>query len=115
MKPFTVVIPYRPGPFFERTLLSLTQSSGVERIVIISPEPVRLKMDRCRVLVTGPLSSHETLSLVLGGIRTEYLLLFPGSRQSSLEPKGLERILEVAESERFLDRRERSTEMAFGA
>ena len=98
MKPLTVVISYRPGPFFERTLLSLTQSSSVERIVIISPEPVRLKMDRCRVLVTGPLSSHETLSLVLGGIRTKYLLLFPGSRQSSMEPKGLERILGVAES-----------------
>jgi hypothetical protein len=98
MKPLTAVIPYSPGPFFERTLLSLTQSSVVERIVIISQEPVRLKMDRCRLLVAGPLSSPETLSLVLGEIRTQALLLFPGSRQCSMEPKGLERILGVAES-----------------
>ena len=98
MKPLTVVIPYSPGPFFEKTLLSLTKSSPVERVVIINQEPVRFEMDRCRVLVAGPLPSQETLSLVLGGIRTKYLLLLPGSQQISMEPKALERILGVAES-----------------
>jgi hypothetical protein len=98
MKPFTVVTSYRPGPFFEKTLLSLTRSSLAERIVIISPGPVRFKMDRCRVLVAGPLSSHETLNLILGGIRTKYLLLLPGSQKISMEPKALERILGAAES-----------------
>jgi hypothetical protein len=98
MKPLTVVTSYRPGPFFEKTLLSLMESSLVERIVIVSQETVRFKMERCRVLVAGPLASQETLSLVLPGIRTKYLLLLPGSQQISLEPKGLERILDVAES-----------------
>ena len=98
MKPLTVVIPYSPGPFFEKTLLSLTKSSPVERVVIISQEPVRFEMGGCRVLVAGPLPSQETLSLVLGGIRTKYLLLLPGSQQISMEPKALERILGVAES-----------------
>jgi len=129
MKPLTVVTPYNPGPFFEKTLLPLTNSALVERVVIVEPhgqipreptshpggatsrpnaggpssagvsqEPVHLKMPRCRVLVAGPLPSHETLSLILGGIRTKYLLLLSGSQQISIEPKALERILEVAES-----------------
>ena len=98
MKPLTVVTPYSPGPFFEKTLLSLTKSDLVERVVIVSQEPVHFKMDRCRVLVAGPLPSHETLSLILAEIRTKYLLLLPGTQQISIEPEALERILEVAES-----------------
>jgi hypothetical protein len=98
MKPLTVVTPHSPGPFFEKTLLSLTKSALVERVVIVSQEPVHFKMDRCRVLVAGPLPSHETLSLILDGIRTKYLLLLPGAQQISIEPKGLERILGKAES-----------------
>jgi hypothetical protein len=98
MKPLTVVTSYSPGPFFEKTLLSLTKSAPVERVVIISPEPVRFQMDRCRVLVAGSLPSQETLSLILGGIRTKYLLLLPGTQGISIEPKTLERILGVAES-----------------
>jgi hypothetical protein len=98
MKPFTVVTPHSPGPFFEKTLLPLTKSALVERVVIVSQEPVHFKMDRCRVLVAGPLPSHKTLSLILGGIRTKYFLFLPGSQQISIEPKALERILGVAES-----------------
>jgi hypothetical protein len=98
MKPLTVVIPYRPRPSFEKRLLPLIKSAPVESIVIISPEPVRLKMDKCRVLVTGPLPSQETLSLILDQTRTKYLLLFSEAQQISIEPKGLERILEIAES-----------------
>jgi len=37
MKPLTVVITYSPGPFFEKTLLSLTKSALVERVVIVEP------------------------------------------------------------------------------
>jgi hypothetical protein len=64
----------------------------------VSQEPVHLKIPRCRVLVAGPLLSHETLSLILAGIRRKYLLLLPGSQEISLEPKALERILGKAES-----------------
>jgi hypothetical protein len=98
MKPLTVVTSYRPGPFFEKNLLALTKSALVERVVIVSQEPVALKMEQCRVLVCQPLASQETLSRILGGIRTKYFLLLPGSQQISLEPKALERILGVAES-----------------
>jgi len=98
MKPLTVVIPHSPGSFFEKTLFPLTKSALVERVVIVSQEPVHLKIPRCRVLVAGSLLSHETLSLILAKIRTKYFLLLPGTQQISIEPKALERILGKAES-----------------
>jgi hypothetical protein len=98
MKPLTVVTPYNPGPFFEKILFSLTKSALIERVMIVSQEPVPLKIPRCRVLVAGPLPSHQTLSLILGGVRTKYLLLFPETLQISIEPKALKRILGKAES-----------------
>jgi hypothetical protein len=98
MKPFTVVTPYSQGLFFEKTLLFLTKSDLVERVVILSQEPVHLKIPRCHVLVSGPLPSYETLGLILAGIRTKYLLLLPSIQQVSIEPKALERFLQEAES-----------------
>ncbi len=102
MKPLTVVTSYSSGPLFEKTLLSLTKSAPVERVVITSPETVRFKMDRCRVLIAGPLPSRETLGLILGGIRTKYLILLPGRQRISIEPKGLR------ESWRWLSPRKRA-------
>src|SRR4030042_3797543 len=129
MKPITVVIPHNPEPFFEKTLLSLTKSDLVERIVIVEPhgqgpreptlhpggaisrpdaggpssagvsqESKHLNTPRCHVLVSEPLSSQKTLSLILSNIRTKYLLLLPGTQPISIEPKTFERILSVAKS-----------------
>jgi len=98
MKPLTVVVPYSPDPFFEKTLILLAESDPVEQVVVISQDPVQLKTEKCRVLVAGPLPSHETLCLILTGIQTKYLLLLPGSHQISIEPETLERVLKVAES-----------------
>jgi hypothetical protein len=98
VKPLTVVTPHSSGPFFEKTLLSLTKSVLVERVVIVSQEPVHFKMDRCRVLVGEPFPSNDTLSPILAGIQTKYLLLLLAAQQISIEPEALERILRVAES-----------------
>jgi 23S rRNA pseudoU1915 N3-methylase RlmH len=98
MKPLTIVIPYVPGPFFEKTLLPLTKSDLIGDVVIISQKPVLLKIPRCHVLVSEYLLSHETLRLILAGVRTKSLLLLPRAQQISIEPKGLQRILEKAES-----------------
>ena len=98
MKPLTVVSPYSPGILFEKTLLPLTKSGLVERIVIVSQEPIHFKMDRCHVLASDSLPSQETLNLILDGIQTKYLLAFSSPQQISLEPKVLEKYLEVAES-----------------
>jgi hypothetical protein len=98
MKPLTIVTSRGPKPSLEKTLLSLTESDKVERVVIVTQEPVHLKVPKCRVLVAGPIHSYETLSQILAGIRTKYLLLLPGSQQISIEPEALERFLEKAES-----------------
>ena len=66
--------------------------------MILSQEPVHFKMDKCHLLVTGPLPSHKTLSLILDGIQTKYLLLLLETQHISFEPKAMERFLEVAES-----------------
>jgi len=98
MKPLTVITSFSPRPFFKNTLLSLTKSDLVERILIVSQEPVRVGTDKCGVLVAGPLSSHETLGLILNQTRTKSLLLFPQSQPVSIEPGALQRLLELAES-----------------
>jgi hypothetical protein len=97
MKALTVVTHYTPSLFLEKTLLSLIKSSLVERVVIVTQEPVHLKIPKCRVLVAGPIHSYETLSQILAGIRTKYLLLLPGSQQISIGAEALEKILEKAE------------------
>ena len=98
MKPLTVVTPYSPRPFLEKIVLSLTKSALVEYIVVVSQEPVHFKIDGCRVLLGGPIYSKETLSQVIDGTRTKYLLLLSEAQQISTEPKALERILEKADS-----------------
>jgi hypothetical protein len=55
-------------------------------------------MPKCRVLAAEPLSSHETLHLILDGIQTKYLLLLPETKQISIKPKALDRFLEEAEA-----------------
>jgi Glycosyl transferase family 2 len=98
MKPFTVVTSYSPEPFFEKTLFFMNQSDWVERVLILCEKSLHFKMDKCRILVGGPFTSHKTLSLILEDIRTKYLLLLPETRQISIEPEGLEKILNRAES-----------------
>jgi hypothetical protein len=98
MKPLSIVIPYSPWPFFKKSLLFLTKSPLVERVVIVNQGPVHLKIPRCRVLTAGSLLLQETLNLILDGIRTKYLLLFLGPQQISVESEAIEKILEKAES-----------------
>ena len=98
MKFFTVVTHHSPGPFFEKTLLSLTKSDLVEHVVIISEKPVNLKTPQSLVRVAGSLASHETLRPILEEVQTEYLLFFSQAGQVLMEPKALGRFLEVAES-----------------
>jgi hypothetical protein len=98
MRPFTVITPYSSEPLFRKTLLALTKSALIERVVIVSQEPTSFNMDRCHVLVTTPISSHETLHQILEGVQTKYLLLLPRAQPISIEPSALERILGTAES-----------------
>jgi hypothetical protein len=98
MRPLTIVIAYRPGGFFEKNLRSLMGSSLVERVVIVSEEPVPFQRERCDVFVGGPLWRNHTLARILSAIQTEYLLLLPEGQRISLEPGALERMLGSAKS-----------------
>ncbi len=98
MKPLTVVLPYRPGAFFKKSLVLLGKSPLVERVVIVSQVPVRLKMERCQIVVEGPLSSSQTLARILSGIQTKYLLLFSGDLPLFVEPDSLGSLIDKAES-----------------
>jgi hypothetical protein len=98
MKPFTVVIPYNPRPFFEETLFSLTESALVERIVIVSQDSVHLKIPKGHVLTVGPITSSETLSLILPDVQTKFLLLLLGAKQILFESNALEKLLRKSES-----------------
>ena len=98
MKPLTIVVPYRPGAFFEKSLHLLRESALVERVVIIGKAPVRLKGEGCQVLVGEPLSSSQTLGRILSGIQTKYLLLFSDDPPFSTETHSLERLIQKAES-----------------
>jgi len=98
MKPVTVVAQHNPGPFFEKTLFSITKSDLVEHVIIVCREPVHFKMERCSVIVAASFASQETLEPMLNGIRTEYLLLLQGPKKISLEPGALEGMLGKAES-----------------
>jgi len=98
MKPLTIVTPHISEPLFEKTLLALTRSAPVERVVIVNQESVHFERERCQVLVAGPLPSHKTLSLIIGEIQTKYLLLLPGTQPISIEPGALERLMDAAGS-----------------
>jgi len=98
MKPLTVVITHSPEPLFEETLSSLTKSGLVEDVVIVSQESVHLKIPKCHVLTAGPLTSSETLNLILAGVRTKFIIFLPGAKQIMIEPETLEKFLSKAES-----------------
>jgi len=98
MQPLTIVIPYRPGAFFEKSLRVLMKSGLVERAAIVSEESVRFKMEKYEVFVWEPLFSNKTLGRILSVIRTKYLLLIPEGQGISVEPEALERMIGKAES-----------------
>src|SRR5512139_3048990 len=98
MASLTVVSPYQPGRFFEETLGSLTKLPEVESILIVSQEPVPLMKGRCSLHLGPPLCSHETLRAILDRTETDYLLLLPGTRQVSISPGGLGRLIKSAQT-----------------
>jgi len=98
MRPITIVTPYSPESFFEKTLHSFTKSALVDRIIIVNQKKIKCKMAECHVIVAGPIPSQETIELILGDIRTEYLLFLSMNKQILIEPIALERILKAAES-----------------
>ncbi len=98
MKPLTLVIPFTSGRLFQWNLRSLMRSALVERAVVVSKKPVRLNMERCEVFWAESLPSKKTLSGILSGVQSKYLLISPGDQMISIEAGALERMIRRAES-----------------
>ncbi len=96
MKPLTIVTSYSPEPFFERVLLEFVKSDLVEDIIIVSEENIQINVPGSSILPVGTLLSQETLEIVLGNIRTQYLILLPKPLQISLEPDAIKSLMEVS-------------------
>ncbi len=97
MKPITIVAQYIPEPLFQKNLLVLAGSQLVEVVIVIYQKPIELEMPKCRFLVTGSLTSQQTLESLLDNIKTTYLLIMPGFEQVSFESGALEKFLAIAE------------------
>jgi hypothetical protein len=98
MKPLTVVASHSLEPSFERLLLPLAESELVEQIVIVGQEGDRPKLPGPCFRAASPLSSHETLNLILSQIQTAYLLLLPGGQPVSIGSETLESLLQTVGS-----------------
>jgi hypothetical protein len=55
-------------------------------------------MPKCKILLSEPFPSHNTIHLILSNARTKYLLLLPVFHETLVEPNFLDRLLEVSES-----------------
>ena len=98
MNHLTAITAYIPGPWFEKTLLILTTSDLIEDVLVICPEMVDIKIPKSRVVKGSGLQSQKTLAYVIEEARTKYLLFLTGTKQVSIEPGGLKRLVATAES-----------------
>jgi hypothetical protein len=96
LRSITIYTPYQTGSFFERSLQKFTESDLIEDIVIVSSEQIEHTIPGCRALTAGPLTSKETLNRIFSEIKTEFILLLLGDRQTLMEPRALKTMLEAA-------------------
>lgn len=95
MRPLTVAVQYNPQPFFGDFIVDLSRSDIIENILLISPEPLNIRHDRCRTFVAETITSQETVSRLFAQVPTEYLLLIAGTQRVGFEPVALERFIEA--------------------
>lgn len=98
MRPLTIVIPHRPSPDWEMMFHSLGRSDLVKQVLVLSDEPIQMKVPGSSVLPGQSLSEGSILNQVLSLTSTEYLLLLPEFKQISIEPNTLKKFLDAAES-----------------
>ncbi len=96
MRPITVVCAYAPGPFFRPALQRFAGSDLVEETIIACQQPLADTLPRCSFLNTGRLTSLGPLRQIIAEAGGQYILLVSSSRQISLGPETMERMLEAA-------------------
>lgn len=100
MKPLTVVFPYRPDPFWKRSLLALLRTDLVETAIVVRPREMPLEPVRGTLITEGGLTEQETLDRIFVETRTPWLLVSLRGAGIEIIPQALERALRFVESER---------------
>jgi hypothetical protein len=98
MKPVSVVTHYNAEPGFEKSLLAFLNSDLIQDVIVVCRGPVDMGASGCRTLMAGPLTSQQTLGLILDTIQTKYLLLMPGPKPLSIGRGDLDKLVRAAES-----------------
>ena len=98
VKPLTAITTYIPRPWFEKNLQFLTTSELIEDVLVICPEMDDIKIPKSRVVTGSGLQSEPLLTQIINEANTNYLLFLTGTKQVSIEPGALERLVATAES-----------------
>jgi hypothetical protein len=98
MKPVTLVTHYSAEPGFEDSLMALFNSGLIEDVIVLCRGPVDMKASGCRTLISGPLTSQQTLEGVLDAVQSRHLLLLPGPGQISISRGELDKLVSAADS-----------------
>jgi hypothetical protein len=99
MRPITAVLPYSPLACFEPLAGSVLQLPQVQKVVIVGKEAAGRDRRASIGGVPGRITEERTLSRIIDGIETEYMLLILPNGGFSVDPSGIERLLARAESE----------------
>jgi hypothetical protein len=100
MKVLTAITNYAPGSWFEKTLKLFATSELIERVIVVSPEMVDIKIPKCRIVTGSGFQSHELLTQVIDKAHTRHLLFLTETKQITIEPGALDRLVAAAESTR---------------
>ena len=100
MKVLTAITNYAPGSWFEKTLRLFATSELIEKVIVVSPEMVDIKIPKCRIVRGSGFQSQELLTQVVDDANTRHLLFLTETKQITIEPGTLERLVAAAESTR---------------
>ena len=99
MKPVTAIIAYASGLSPKSLHDALIDSPSVDRVLVVKSEQTGLSQANGFEVISGSLSSGETLGRIIDRVATEYALLLTGSHPLSLYPSALETMIESIGSE----------------
>jgi hypothetical protein len=100
MKVLTAITNYAPGSWFEKTIKFFATSELIEKVIVVSPEMVDIKISKSRVVTGSWLQSQDLLTQIIDEAKTRHLLFLTGTKQITIEPGALERLVAAAESTR---------------
>jgi GT2 family glycosyltransferase len=98
MSLISVVIPFSPQSYFEKTLEQFIHSSSVARIIVVHDGDYHVSRPKCESMKVESLTSGKTLNAIFKKTTSKYLLLINQAQEITLGQFALERLLAVAEN-----------------